>query len=75
MSAEGDRDTAVSADADVDANADGNVDASLDIRQSAGEAMNRFSDLVNENIVAARYATMATVVLLGTYGICQTPLF
>lgn len=75
MSAEGDRDTAVSADADADANADGNVDASLDIRQSAGGAMNSFSDLVNENIVAARYATMATVVLLGTYGICQTPLF
>mmetsp|Transcript_23848 Transcript_23848/g.36874 ORF Transcript_23848/g.36874 Transcript_23848/m.36874 type:complete len:427 (-) Transcript_23848:1231-2511(-) len=44
-------------------------------RQVVGKGMHAFSDIVNENIVAARYATVASIVLLSAYGISRTPLF
>mmetsp|Transcript_18879 Transcript_18879/g.40836 ORF Transcript_18879/g.40836 Transcript_18879/m.40836 type:complete len:398 (-) Transcript_18879:390-1583(-) len=47
----------------------------FDIRQAVGQVTHRFSDLINENIIVARYATMATVLLLGTYGVSKTPFF
>ena len=47
----------------------------FDIRQAVGQITHRFSDLINENIIAARYATVATVLLLGTYGVSKTPFF
>jgi hypothetical protein len=45
------------------------------VRQSVGTGMHTFSDLVNENLVAARFATVATVSLIAAYGISNTPLF
>lgn len=53
------------------------TDASSDEswRQVVGRGMHYVSDVINENIVAARYATMASIVLLSAYGIASTPLF
>ena len=47
----------------------------FDIRQAVGGGMHAVSDLINEHIIAARYATFATVVLLGAVGMSRTPLF
>ena len=47
----------------------------FDIRQAVGEATHKVSDMINENIIFARYATVATVLLLGTYGVSKTPFF
>lgn len=48
---------------------------SLDIRQTVGQITHMAADFINEHIIAARYATVATVLLLGTYGVSKTPLF
>mmetsp|Transcript_42869 Transcript_42869/g.103687 ORF Transcript_42869/g.103687 Transcript_42869/m.103687 type:complete len:433 (-) Transcript_42869:754-2052(-) len=48
---------------------------SATIRSSVGDAMNTVSDLINDNLIAARFGVMASVVLLGAYGISNTPLF
>ena len=45
------------------------------LRKTTGQAMHQLSNLVNENIVVARYGTMATVSLLVAYGFYRTPLF
>jgi hypothetical protein len=45
------------------------------VRQSVGTGMHAFSDLVNDNLVAARFATVATVSLIAAYGMSNTPLF
>jgi len=47
----------------------------LDPRQTVGKTMHVVSDLVNENLIAARYAALASIGLLAAYGISQTPLF
>jgi len=47
----------------------------FDTRQTIGDGMHAVSDIINEHIIAARYATFATVVLLGAVGIARTPLF
>jgi hypothetical protein len=44
-------------------------------RQAVGIAMDSVSDAINDNIVAARYATFASVALLSAYGLANTPLF
>jgi hypothetical protein len=44
-------------------------------RQVVGTAMDSVSDAINDNIVAARYATFASVALLSAYGLANTPLF
>lgn len=44
-------------------------------RQLVGQGMHAVSDAINENIVAARYATIASIVLLSAYGVASTPLF
>jgi hypothetical protein len=46
-----------------------------EIRASVGENMHTFSDVVNNNLVAARYAVVSGVVLLTAYGLSHTPLF
>ena len=51
------------------------VPQALDIRQEVGGGMHTISDFINEHIIAARYATFATVVLLGAVGMSRTPLF
>lgn len=72
----------ISAPATEDATGDGttatnHVDSNqtLDVRQAVGGGMHAISDLINEHIIAARYATFATVVLLGAVGMSRTPLF
>jgi hypothetical protein len=44
-------------------------------RQVVGRGMHYVSDVINENILAARYATIASVILLTAYGVASTPLF
>jgi hypothetical protein len=44
-------------------------------RQEVGTAMDSVSDVINDNIVAARYATIASIALLSAYGLANTPLF
>jgi len=41
----------------------------MDPRQTVGKTMHVFSDLVNENLIAARYAALASIGLLAAYGI------
>lgn len=45
------------------------------IRGALGNGMNRFSKLVNDNLIAARYGIFSGVTLLTVYGLSQTPLF
>ncbi|CAJ1954334.1 unnamed protein product [Cylindrotheca closterium] len=45
------------------------------IRSTMDGAMHTVSDTINNNLVAARMGVMASVVLLGAYGIANTPLF
>lgn len=44
-------------------------------RQVVGQGMEVLSDTINENIVAVRYATIASIGLLSAYGFSRTPLF
>ncbi len=44
-------------------------------RKSVGVAMNTISDFVNDNLIAVRYGTISTIVLLTAYGISKTPIF
>lgn len=45
------------------------------IRLALGAGTARFSDFINENVIAARYGAMASIGMLGAYAIAQTPLF
>ena len=40
-----------------------------------GQALSSFSDIINQNLIIARYGTIATITLLTAYGLSQTPLF
>lgn len=46
-----------------------------DIRSVAGNALHKLSDLLNDNIIAARYGTFAAIGLLSAYGLAHSPLF
>lgn len=48
---------------------------SLPIRETVGNSMDRFTEIVNNNLIAARFGAFATITLLTVYGISQTPLF
>jgi hypothetical protein len=50
-------------------------DAEESWRDMVGHGMDSVSTIINENLVAARYATVASIVLLSAYGISSTPLF
>ena len=47
----------------------------LDVRSSVGGAMNSVTDIINNNLIATRYAAISGVVLLTAYGLSNTPLF
>ena len=53
------------------------VDTNLNtaVRENIGTGMVSVSDFVNDNLVAFRYGTLATVTLLTAYGLANTPLF
>ena len=44
-------------------------------RQVVGKQMQSASDIINDNLLAVRYATFASVALLSAYGLANTPLF
>lgn len=45
------------------------------IRQQFGNSQSTISDTINSNLIIVRYVTLSSVVLLGAYGIVNTPLF
>jgi hypothetical protein len=45
------------------------------IRDAGGRVTQAVADGINNNLIAARYGTMAAIGLLAAYGISQTPLF
>lgn len=45
------------------------------IRQQFGNTMSTISDTINSNLIIVRYVTFSSVLLLGAYGIVNTPLF
>jgi hypothetical protein len=45
------------------------------LRQVLGWSMEGFSNLINENLIAARYGASASIFLLTAYGLSNTPLF
>jgi hypothetical protein len=49
--------------------------SSLSVRSAVGQGMNGFTEIVNSNLVAFRYGTVATVTLLTAYSLVNTPLF
>mmetsp|Transcript_43926 Transcript_43926/g.133801 ORF Transcript_43926/g.133801 Transcript_43926/m.133801 type:complete len:194 (-) Transcript_43926:1877-2458(-) len=51
------------------------INERADWRQSVGRVMHEISNTINDNIVVARYGTIATVALLAGYGMYRTPLF
>lgn len=57
---------------DTDAN-DSNTNTSL--RQQLGLHFGSLTNVINENLLIIRYATISTVLLLGVYGVANTPLF
>jgi hypothetical protein len=44
-------------------------------RSAVGQAMDKVSTLVNDNLIAFRYGTVASIALLTAYGLSNTPLF
>lgn len=50
-------------------------DQDVSIRAVVGGAMHGFSQVINDNLIAARYGVMASMFLLTAYGLSNTPLF
>jgi hypothetical protein len=44
-------------------------------RTTVGNKMHYISDIINDNLIAARYGTAATIALLTAYGFANSPLF
>ncbi len=40
-----------------------------------GNGLASFSDVINDNLIAARYGTFATITLLTAFGLSRTPVF
>ena len=53
----------------------GTNESELDPIRTVGQGMHLVSDIVNDNLIAARYGALACIGLLTAYGISQTPLF
>ncbi|KAL7552638.1 hypothetical protein ACHAWF_015866 [Thalassiosira exigua] len=47
----------------------------IPLRRRMGMQLSHMTDAINENLIVLRYATMSTVLLLGIYGVANTPLF
>jgi hypothetical protein len=52
-----------------------NMQSMHTLRQTIGHSMGQLSDVVNDNLITIRYATLSSILLLGAYSISQTPLF
>ena len=44
-------------------------------RRQIGIRLSTISDAINDNLIIVRYATVSSVLLLGVYGVVNTPLF
>uniref|UniRef100_A0A6V0ASV0 Uncharacterized protein n=1 Tax=Pseudo-nitzschia australis TaxID=44445 RepID=A0A6V0ASV0_9STRA len=74
--ASGDDKVAVSTtNPDVPVLAKNSPSSGFNARSIVGGGMDRFTALINDNIIAARYGVFATIALLTVYGISNTPLF
>jgi hypothetical protein len=47
----------------------------IEIRQKFGNTLSTISDTINSNLIIVRYVTLSSVLLLGAYGVVNTPLF
>jgi hypothetical protein len=47
----------------------------INTRHIIGNSLNAMTDIINNNIIAARYGAFASVALLTAYGISKTPIF
>lgn len=52
-----------------------NKDVPISWRQTIGNTINSATDVINENLMVARYTAIASITLLTCYGISKTPLF
>jgi hypothetical protein len=60
---------------DLTNNSFNHTDSESSIRGVMGETMHSFTELINDNMLAARYGVAASVMLLTAYGLSNTPLF
>ena len=54
---------------------DSNVSPNFNPRHTVGQGLHILSDTINDHLIAARYATLASIGLLAAYGLSHTPLF
>jgi hypothetical protein len=47
----------------------------VSVRAVVGGATHGFTQVINDNLIAARYGVMASICLLTAYGLSNTPLF
>lgn len=45
------------------------------LRHQLGKQLSNITDIINDNLIIVRYSTISTVLLLGAYGVANTPLF
>eukprot|EP00538_Stauroneis_constricta_P000969 CAMPEP_0119570990 /NCGR_PEP_ID=MMETSP1352-20130426/43894_1 /TAXON_ID=265584 /ORGANISM="Stauroneis constricta, Strain CCMP1120" /LENGTH=300 /DNA_ID=CAMNT_0007620667 /DNA_START=92 /DNA_END=994 /DNA_ORIENTATION=- len=59
---------------DMSGNGNNNTTNATNIRQLIHKPMNAISNLINENMIIARYATVSSILLLTGYGLSSSPL-
>ena len=47
----------------------------ISLRHRIGKQLSSITDVINDNLIVVRYTTISTVLLLGAYGVANTPLF
>ena len=52
-----------------------NSDSNDGVRSFAGTVLHHLTDLVNDNLIAARYGAFATIALVSAYSVAHSPLF
>ena len=68
-----------SSDGDISGGGDGGSRGADDtppiLRHQLGKQLSNITDIINDNLIIVRYSTISTVLLLGAYGVANTPLF
>ena len=52
-----------------------NTSSPISVRHQIGKQLSSITDIINDNLILVRYTTISTVLLLGVYGVANTPLF
>ena len=52
-----------------------NTSSPISVRHQIGKQLSSITDIINDNLIVVRYTTISTVLLLGGYGVANTPLF